>query len=34
MSWYVFVTLVLVLVIGAAILVAMWLEHRNPPPSG
>jgi predicted outer membrane lipoprotein len=34
MSWYVFVLLVLVFAIGAAILIAMWLEHRNRPPSG
>jgi hypothetical protein len=34
MSWYVFVALVLVVAIGAAILIAMWLEHRNPPPGG
>jgi hypothetical protein len=31
-SWYVFVALVLVVTIGAALLIAMWLEHRNPPP--
>jgi hypothetical protein len=34
MSWYVFVALMLVVAIGAAILIAMWLERRNPPPGG
>ena len=33
MSWYVFVPLVVVLVSGAAIVIALWLEHRKPPPS-
>ena len=34
MSWYAFVALVLVVAIGAALLIAMWLEHRNRPPGG
>ena len=29
MSWYAFVPLVLVLAIGAAILVAMWLDRKG-----
>jgi len=32
MSWYVFIPLVVVVMIAAAILIALWLEHRKPPP--
>jgi hypothetical protein len=32
MSWYVLLPLVVVIMIGAAILIALWLEHRKPPP--
>jgi predicted outer membrane lipoprotein len=31
MSWYIFVPLVVVLASATAILIAVWLEHRNPP---
>jgi uncharacterized protein YneF (UPF0154 family) len=29
MSWYVFVPLVLVLALGAAIVIAMWLDRKD-----
>jgi hypothetical protein len=31
MSWYAFVAVVVLLAVIAALLVAMWLERRNPP---
>jgi hypothetical protein len=34
MAWYTFVALVVGFAVLAAILIAMWLEHRNPPSGG